>query len=102
MFFRSKKVKEKKIPQYIIERIEISSDSDREDPDEETSNEKNPDEENYNKILSNKQRKLSKKARERYQNLSEEEKNKEKRSINMVVNDIKNFWRTKNKAKVSR
>ena len=41
--------------------------------------------------------KLSKKAREKYQNLSEEEKHKkrqysrEQQSVNMVVSDIKNF-----------
>ena len=37
-------VKEKKIPKYIIDNIEISSDSDRENSDEE-----NPDEENSDK-----------------------------------------------------
>ena len=36
-------VKEKKIPKYIIDDIEISSDSDRENSDEETSNEENSD-----------------------------------------------------------
>ena len=47
--------------------------------------------------------KLSKKAREKYQNLSEEEKRKkrqysrERQSVNMVVSDIKNFERMKNK-----
>ena len=39
-------VKEKKIPEYITDNIEISSDSDREDSDEEISNEENSDEEN--------------------------------------------------------
>ena len=39
--------------------------------------------------------KNSKKARERYQNLSEEEK---ERSINMIVNHIKIFYRMKNKS----
>ena len=38
--------KEKKTPKYIIDDIEISSDSDRENSDEESSNEKNFDEEN--------------------------------------------------------
>ena len=37
-------MKEKKIPKYIIDNIEISSDSDRENSDEE-----NPDEENSDK-----------------------------------------------------
>ena len=61
-----------------------------------------------------KKEKLSKKARGRYQNLSEEEKTKstnmlvsdieiflkkkKKRNVNMVVNDIKNFQRMKNKS----
>ena len=39
-------VKEKKIPKYIIDNIEISSDSDRENSDEENSNEENSDEGN--------------------------------------------------------
>ena len=34
-------VKEKKLPEYIIDNIEISSDSDREDSDEENSNDEN-------------------------------------------------------------
>ena len=50
MFLEESKyvVKEKKIPKYIIDNIEISSDSDREDSDEENSNEQNSDEENFN------------------------------------------------------
>ena len=41
-------VKEKKMPKYIIEDVEISSDeSDEENSDEENSNEKNSDEENH-------------------------------------------------------
>ena len=41
-------VKEKKIPEYIIKSIEISSDKyDKEDSDEENSNEQNSDEENH-------------------------------------------------------
>ena len=39
-------VKEKKIPKYIIDHIEISSDSDRENSDEENADEENSDEEN--------------------------------------------------------
>ena len=39
-------VKEKKIPKHIIDDIEISSDSDRENSDEENSDEKNVDEKN--------------------------------------------------------
>ena len=39
-------VKEKKISKYIIDDIEISSDSDRENSDEENSDEKNFDEDN--------------------------------------------------------
>ena len=39
-------VEEKKIPRYIINNIEISSDSDRENSDKENSNEKNSDKEN--------------------------------------------------------
>ena len=39
-------IKEKEIPKYIIDDIEISSDFDREDSDEENSNEENSSEEN--------------------------------------------------------
>ena len=39
-------VKEKNIPNYIIEHIEISSDSNRENPDEENSSEESSNEEN--------------------------------------------------------
>ena len=39
-------IKEKEIPKYIIDDIEISSNSDREDSDEENSNEENSSEEN--------------------------------------------------------
>ena len=39
-------VKEEKIPKYIIEDIEVSSDSERENSDEENSDEKNSDEKN--------------------------------------------------------
>ena len=39
-------VKQKKIPKFIIDNIEISSDSDKENYDEENSNEDNSDEEN--------------------------------------------------------
>ena len=39
-------VKEKKIPKYIIDNIEISSDSDRENSDQENSDEENSYEEN--------------------------------------------------------
>ena len=51
-------VKEKKIPKYIIDNIEISSNSDRENSDEEnsdkeTSDEKNSDVENSDKETSN-------------------------------------------------
>ena len=42
-------VKEKKIPKYIIDDIEVSSDSDREDFDEENSNKENSAEQNLNK-----------------------------------------------------
>ena len=100
-------VKEKKIPKYIIDNIEISSDSDRENSDEEHSDEENSCEKNFSeeKILMNKilmkkikqyffitfffvflkmvnkyyqkrKERLRKKARERYKNLSEEEKDK--------------------------
>ena len=41
-------VKEKKMPNYITDGIEISSDSDREDSDKEISNKQNSDKENYN------------------------------------------------------
>ena len=55
MFFEECRyfVKEKKMPKYIIEDVEISSDesdkedSDEENSDEENSNEKNSDEENH-------------------------------------------------------
>ena len=40
-------LKKKKIPKYIIDNIEISSDSDRENSDEENSNEENFDEKKY-------------------------------------------------------
>ena len=40
-------VKEKKIPEYITDDIELSSDSDRDDSDEENSNEQNSVEENF-------------------------------------------------------
>ena len=40
-------VKEQKMPEYITDDIEISSDSDREDSDEEKSNEENSDKENF-------------------------------------------------------
>ena len=39
-------VKEEKIPKYIIQDIEVSSDSERENSDEENSDEKNSDEKN--------------------------------------------------------
>ena len=79
----------------ITDDIEICSDSDRENPDEETSNEENSEEENVDEKNLNKpikylkifflyikkwqlniiktKKKLSKKALEMYQNLSEEE-----------------------------
>ena len=41
-------VKEKNIPEYIIDVIEIFANSDREDSDEENSNEEHSDEENFN------------------------------------------------------
>ena len=44
----------KKIPEYITEEIEISSDSDREDFDEENSNVENSDEENLMKKIKHK------------------------------------------------
>ena len=42
-------VKENKIPKYIIDDIEISSDSDRKNSDEEISDEENSDEKNFDK-----------------------------------------------------
>ena len=39
--------KEKKMPEYITDYTEISSDSDKEDSDEENFNEENSDEENF-------------------------------------------------------
>ena len=39
--------KEKKMPKYITDDMEISSDSDREYPDEENSDEKNSDNKNF-------------------------------------------------------
>ena len=42
-------VKEEKIPKYIIEDIEVSSDSERENSDEENSDEKNSDEKKFKK-----------------------------------------------------
>ena len=44
-------VKEKKIPKYIIDNIEISSDSDRESSDEENSDEVNSDTEYLKKLI---------------------------------------------------
>ena len=40
-------MKEKKIPKYITDNIEISSDSDEENSDEESSDEVNSDKENF-------------------------------------------------------
>ena len=48
-------VKEKKIPNYIIDDIEISSDSGGENSDEENSDEENSNEENSNKENSDKE-----------------------------------------------
>ena len=42
-------VKEKKIPKYIIDDIEISSDSHKENSDEKNFDEENSDEENFKK-----------------------------------------------------
>ena len=42
-------VKENKIPKYITDDIEISSDSDRKNSDKEISDEKNSDEKNFDK-----------------------------------------------------
>ena len=42
-------VKEKKLPEYVTDDIEIFADSDREDSDEENFNEENSDEESFNK-----------------------------------------------------
>ena len=46
-------VKEKKIPKYIIDDIEISSDSDRENYDEENAYKENSDKENSDEENSN-------------------------------------------------
>ena len=72
---------------------------------------------NTTQILSEKQRKASRKARERYQDNHEEEKNKKRqnaheknrnlfeeeknRSNNMVANDTKTFLKMKNKGQLS-
>ena len=50
VFLKERKyvVREKKMPEYITDDIEISSNSDREDSDEEISNKENSDEENSN------------------------------------------------------
>ena len=47
-------VKEKKIPKYIIDDIEISSDTDRENSDEESSDKENSNEENFDEKYSDK------------------------------------------------
>ena len=47
--------KEKKIPKYIIDDIEISSDSDRKNSDEENSDEENFGEENFDEKNSGKE-----------------------------------------------
>ena len=46
-------IKEKNIPKYVIDNIEISCDSDREDSGEENSDEENSNEENCNEEHSN-------------------------------------------------
>ena len=115
-------VKEKKIPKYIIDDVEICSDSDEESSDEENSDEKNSDEKNFdennfdeenfkntdmtnknvfciyikmvNKYYQKNKEKLQKEAREIYQNFSEEEKDKrQKRS----ERDNKIFLKSKSK-----
>ena len=69
-------VKEKKMPEYITDDIEISSDSDRENSDEENSNE-NSNCFLYIKMVNNYYQKhkerLRKEALERYQSFTEEE-----------------------------
>ena len=104
-------VEVKKMPEYIIDKIGISSDSDREDSDEGNSNEENCHEENsdeenlksthithikkqpdifdnfflhikmVNKNTKKDKERLQKEARERYQNVSEEEKDKRQKKI---------------------
>ena len=49
-------VKEKKIPKYIIENREISSDADRKNSDKENSNEEKSDEEKSNEESSNEEK----------------------------------------------
>ena len=55
VFFEEYKyvVKEKKIPKYTFDDIEISSDSDRDDSDEENSNEENSNKEIFFSIHKN-------------------------------------------------
>ena len=48
-------VKEKRIPKYIIDDIETSSDSDRENSDEDNSNEENSNEESFDEKKSDKE-----------------------------------------------
>ena len=49
-------VKEEKIPKHIIDNIEISPDSDRENSDKENSNEENSNEKNSNEESSNEEK----------------------------------------------
>ena len=77
-------VKEKKMPEYITDDIEISSDSDREDSDEENSDDENLVKNSFydffflyiimaNKYYQKHKKRLRQEARERYQNSTEEE-----------------------------
>ena len=56
-------VKEKKIPKYIIDNIEISSDSDRGNSDEENSDRETSDEQNSDKETSDKKKGWMKKKK---------------------------------------
>ena len=83
-------VKGKKIPKYIIDDIEISSDSDKENSDGENSSKELFDEEKkvffphikiVNKYYQKNKEKLRKKVRERYQNLFKQKKIKDKKKV---------------------
>ena len=113
-------LKKKEIPKYIIDDIEIPSDSDRENSDEKTSDgknsnkessdeessdEKNSDEENYFFSIYKNAKKYYRKTKKSFFLKKSKTKNanmllsdieiflkkKKKRSVNIVVNDVRIF-----------
>ena len=100
------------ISKYIIDDIDFSSDSNRQNSDEENSNEENFDEENFKKdhnfflyiykngklILSKNKEKLWKEAHKRYQNLFLKKKKKKKHQYHCDQN--KNLYEEEKQKKV--